>query len=96
MTKEREITVADFVHLTNECVGFGLLPTGEKMFELASRLAKQEAIAFLKWAVENHSDDYEGFGLNGFTDNREETVFVNHEEITLRQFFDLYTKHKQQ
>jgi len=58
--------------------------------------AKQEAIEFLKWAVENHSDSYEGFSLSGNTKLGGETKFVNGEELTISQFYDLYKSEPKQ
>jgi len=56
--------------------------------------AKQEAIEFLKWAVENHSVDCEGFSLSGNKSMGGATKFVNGEELSIGQFYELYLKSK--
>jgi len=56
--------------------------------------AKQEAIEFLKWAVNEHSDDCEGFTLSGNKSLGGATKFVNREELTMSQFYELYLKFK--
>lgn len=57
--------------------------------------AKQEAIGFLKWAVENHSVPYEGFSLSANRSLGGDTKFVDGKEITITQFYELYLKSKQ-
>ena len=56
--------------------------------------AKQDGIEFLKWAVKNHSVDYEGFNLSGNRLLGGDTIFVNGEELTMSQFYDLYIQTK--
>lgn len=56
--------------------------------------AKQEAIEFLKWSVKNHSIDFEGFTLSGNIKLGGDTKFVNGEELTMSQFYELYLKSK--
>lgn len=55
--------------------------------------AKQECIEFLKWAVKNHSVDYEGFSLSLFN-NGDVKKFVDGEELTMDEFYNLYITSK--
>lgn len=56
--------------------------------------AKQECIEFLKWAVEEHSDPYEGFSLSGNILLGGDTKYVNGKELTMNQFYELYLQYK--
>lgn len=56
--------------------------------------AKQECIEFLRWAVKNHSVPFEGFSLSGNRLLGGDTKFVNGEELTMSQFYDLYLQYK--
>ena len=56
--------------------------------------AKQECIEFLKWAVNEHSVPFEGFSLSGNRLLGGDTKFVNGEELTMSQFYDLYLQSK--
>lgn len=55
--------------------------------------AKRQAIEFIVWAVKNYSVEFEGFSLNFFT-NGEAKIFVNHEEITIEQLYNLFLEHQ--
>jgi hypothetical protein len=56
--------------------------------------AKEESIAFLKWAVDNHSIDFEGFSLSGknsvWAGGEEAAKAGDMKEITLQEFYDLF------
>jgi hypothetical protein len=57
------IDEANFINLSNECVGKGILPTGKMMFELSQAHAKQQVVVFQEWAsVEGWSYH---FSING-------------------------------
>lgn len=66
----------------------------EDCYEAMDKYAKQEAIEFLKWSVKNHSIDFEGFTLSGNIKLGGDTKFVNGEELTMSQFYELYLKSK--
>jgi hypothetical protein len=54
----KEITEADFVNLANDCVGIGLLPTGNRNYALAKSYAKQQSIEFAEWMQRYALYDY--------------------------------------
>jgi len=51
---------------------------------------------YLVWAVENHSVDYEGFSLSGFSDGTYRKWITNDDfeatEIPLKDFYKLFTE----
>ena len=66
----------------------------EDCYEAMDEYAKQECIEFLKWAVKEHSVPFEGFSLSGNRLLGGDTKFVNGEELTMSQFYDLYLQSK--
>lgn len=54
--------------------------------------AKQQSIAFIIWAVENHSIPFEGFSLNTFTDNREPEIFLDGEEAPVSKLYEKFAE----
>lgn len=88
MTKE-EIRHKNNIFLTSD-VTFD----EHNIYAAMDEYAKQEAIEFLKWAVNEHSVDCEGFSLSGNRFLGGDTKFVNGEELTMSQFYELYLKSK--
>lgn len=84
---DNEVTVVDFIRLANDVVGFGLIPSGQKNYELASRLAKQEAIGFHKWYMK--SDWIMAYDGDGFTNPKSLDISVSHDFL-----FKLYLESK--
>ncbi len=61
---------------------------------MTNETVKQEAIAFLKWAVDNYSDTYEGFTVTSQI-GQEDYIWEKSEQITLSKLYDIYLKSKQ-
>jgi hypothetical protein len=89
----KEINDADFVNLANDCVGVGLIPTGNKNYKLAERYAKQEAIGFRTWM------DNRGYfaqwkdGVAGYIRQENQILFSHWQP--LEKIYELYIKSKQ-
>jgi hypothetical protein len=64
------------------------------IYSAMDEYAKQECIEFLKWAVKEHSVSFEGFSLSGNRLLGGDTKFVNGEELTMSQFYELYLQSK--
>jgi len=93
MTKEEmlEKRIITFPSDDNQMTDEGIK---RNVYAAMDEYAKQEAIEFLKWAVNEHSVDCEGFSLSGNRFLGGDTKFVNGEELTMSQFYELYLKSK--
>ena len=88
MTKE-EIRHKNNIYLSKEETF-----TETDIYSAMDEYAKQECIEFLKWAINEHSADYEGFSLSANRLLGGDTKFVNGEELTMSQFYELYLQSK--
>ncbi len=92
MEKYADEKVGEFISKQNSFTYTEIVPK-HILDSYAEQEKKKDSVAFLLWCVNNHSH-YEGFSVNKFNDNRQETIFVNNEEISLDQLYQLYLQHK--